>query len=497
MKRFFTYVLLISASFLFNCSSDDDNNPSSETNLSDIIRMITDNGNPKTWKIENATLTNSNTQNLDISNTFNIKDDEFIFSTNSSNSALILEHRQRHGFNKDAESFQEFLLEHYKSSLNYTLNPHANTNNQFSDANDAVNFVYDNSVINGEWLLDDSTKLTFTLTEKTPSDYQTVPESLNFEDVITIPSEFAFYEVESSSDVISSQSNNSIFIVYNNNLFVNPNGGSPTAENVLKYNIDSNQFTHSVFHNADFYTKRAHIVNNELNVVGAQFLNTYNLNLDSDPAINPYNDGATIDLTFYHNIARYDAINYDDTIYVLSGNLSNETTQSDYVEDKIFTLNASSPHLSEIAQMPGPKSKAASELVDNTIYTFSGQRNFLEEESAETTCYKYNISDNSFSTFNLPTALNATYSTSVDNLIFVAGQVFNLNTNNDVVDINAYFGVYNTLDNTFTEVSHNLDDSDTSSRIHGITYINNELYVVYGNNNSANEGVTKILKASL
>jgi hypothetical protein len=107
------------------------------------------------------------------------------------------------------------------------------------------------------------------------------------------------------------------------------------------------------------------------------------------------------------------------------------------------------------------------------------------------------LENNSFTSFNISQALNISFTTSIEHLIFFAGQIFVLNENNQTTDINAFLGVYNTLDNTFSEITHNLDDSDTSSRIHGITNINNELYVVFGNNNSANEGVTKLLKASL
>lgn len=42
------------------------------------------------------------------------------------------------------------------------------------------------------------------------------------------------------------------------------------------------------------------------------------------------------------------------------------------------------------------------------------------------------------------------------------------------------FAVYNTLDGSFTSVSHNLDDSDMMSSIHGITIFNGSLYVIYG-----------------
>ena len=500
MKKIYPITLIAICTFFFNCSSDDNanTNPPDETTLSEVIAAITNNGDSKTWKIENAALTNSNTTSLDVTSAFNIKDDEFLFTANSSNSGLSLEHKQRNDFNRNAGSSQEFLLDYYKSPINYNLSSNASDIAQFADASGNLSFVYANDTITGEWQFDASSKLTFTLTEKTANDYQTSPTSLTFSEVATIPSEFAFLDGHGSSDALASQSDNSIFIVYSTDAFVNPNGESPRAEGVIKYDIEANAFTNNIYHRSDFFTKRVAITNNQLKVVGTQFINTYDLNLNADPSTFAYN--AFSENVNSYLLLRHDLVFNNDDMYVLGGNSQADIDPDnpDSYLDNVYVLSPSAQQLSESTTMPGPKSQAASELVDHSIYTFSGQRGFSNQNTAETTCYKYNLATNSFSSFNMPQALNISYTASVENLIYVAGQVYVFNADGSQIDNNAYLGVYNTEDETFTEITHNLDDSDTSSRISGMAYANNKLYMVYGNStNVTGEGTTAILSADL
>ena len=499
MRKNFIFTI-ISVSLLFlSCGSDDNGGDSpTETTVSELIAAITNNGNTKTWKIESASLTNSNVTNLDVTEAFNIKDDEFLFAANNANSGFTLEHKQRNDFNTNASDFQEFLLDYYKSSLTYELLAATNNVGLFSNTSESLNFMYENNALTGEWSFNASSKLTFTLTEKTAEDYQVAPTSLNFQDITIIPNSFAFLESQGSADVLASQSDNSIFIVYSTDAFENPNGGSNRAEAIIKYNIGTNTFSNNVFHNADFFTKRASITNNEIKVAGTQFLNTYDLNFNSDPTTIGYNDFSQNADSFL--LLRHDVVFNNDDLYILGGNSDADLDPNNPQSflDTVFVYNSNSSLLSESTMMPGAKSQAASELVDNIVYTFSGQRGFSDLDTLETTSYQYSLTNNTFSSFNIPQALNISYTASVENLIYVAGQIFVLNANNNIIDKNAYLGVYNTENGTFTEIQHDLDDSDTDSRISGIAYTNNKLYVVFGNSTGVvEEGETRILAADL
>ena len=76
---------------IISCNSDDDLTLEPDittlSELRDETTTILTNGNSKTWRISQAQLVNgSNT--IDISDNFNVIDDEFIFSGNSDNRLL-------------------------------------------------------------------------------------------------------------------------------------------------------------------------------------------------------------------------------------------------------------------------------------------------------------------------------------------------------------------------------------------------------------------------
>jgi hypothetical protein len=281
-------------------------------------------------------------------------------------------------------------------------------------------------------------------------------------------------------------------LVYSTDNFENPNPDEFffRAEGLISYNTTSNQFNFNLLHLEDFFTKRAYINNNQLKTIGTQYLSTYNnLNTTSDPDTSLNYNTEPI------NYTRYGIINYNNLVHIIGGNFSLDSNSSDYFNE-IRTYNEGTQTTETITTLPSPKCQAAAEIVDDNIYIFGGPQNF-GNTNPESLSFIYNINSYSFTDFNFPEALNVSFAVAKENLIYVAGQVFVLNESNQITDINAFLGVYNTENNTFTEISHNLDDSDAASRIRGITYLNEELFIVFGNNNSSNTGETKIYKAAL
>jgi hypothetical protein len=493
----------------FTCSSDDTPSEApddtsgditidpgdSESISDDILNGITNNGDIKVWKIESATLTNNSVNNLDVTNAFNIKDDEFRFYTENNN--LHLEHRQRHEFNKNAPNYQSFLLENYRSALNYVLINDVDTPMGITTENNTLTFNYQsNSLISGVWMIANNTTLNFELSIKTAADYPSIPTNLSFEEVIEIPNSYNFHETNgASAEVIASQSNNSLYLINTTNVFDNPNGGINRTEGVVHYDINTNQLDHHLFHNVDHYTKRAVISNNKLKVIGSQYINTYNdLNSISGPFSSLFYNNQTT-----HNYFRHDAVIYDELIYIMGGNAETDNPANYF--NRVLTYNETTNDLNVRTTMPTPKAQAAMEVVDGKIYIFSGVQAFNEMETAETLSYIYDIQSNSFTEFDLPQSLSVSFATRVQNLIYVGGQVRVLdpNNSNNALEINPYLGVYNTEDNSFTEITHNLEsNNDTLSRIHGIAYNNNALYVVSGYNSPGyEEGEIKVYKAAL
>ncbi len=494
-------LLFVCTLLIFTCSSDDVTNPPEDvpqTTIDEVIALVTNNGDLKTWKIESASFTNSNVSDLDVTNAFNIKEDEFRFSAN--NQTINLEHRQRNDFNREATDLQSFLLDNYKSTINYVVANDADDPTILNATNNTIRFnVVNENLITGEWIIDADTKLAFSLTEKTASDFLNAPSSLNFQEITPVPTEYAFLETLGSADVLASQANNAIYLTYSTDNFPNPNGGSPRAEGVIRYDLGTNQFSNNIFHNADFFTKRAYISNNKLNVLGSQYLNTYdNINTLSNPESSiAYNN---IGFESWYVYYRHDLVNINDDVYIIGGNpdsFDDPNNPNDYFDKILIHNNPSSNVPDEVATLPAAKCQAATELVDDTIYILSGTRGFGEYETSETLSYAYDINTGTFTNFNISEALSVSFAVTVENLIYVAGQVRVLNTENEVLDINAYLGVYNTETGTFNEIQTNLDDNDQNSRISGITHLNNTLYIVYQTSNDSSNESYVIMSASL
>ena len=92
-----------------SCNNDDDSttNPPEPTlnELRDETTIVlTSTGASKTWRIDQATLTNGNSE-IDISQNFNVVDDEFIFSGTTENG--ILEWRKGYDIKTNASDNQE------------------------------------------------------------------------------------------------------------------------------------------------------------------------------------------------------------------------------------------------------------------------------------------------------------------------------------------------------------------------------------------------------
>ena len=74
------------------------------------------------------------------------------------------------------------------------------------------------------------------------------------------------------------------------------------------------------------------------------------------------------------------------------------------------------------------------------------------------------------------------------NLIYVAGQIYTKDENNEIISNNPTVGVYNTLDNTYQELSTNLNNTSGFETIHQMCILNGKMYIIYGENGVDNGG---------
>ncbi len=208
----------------------------------------------------------------------------------------------------------------------------------------------------------------------------------------------------------------------------------------------------------DYISKEMQIVNGQPYVIGSEYMSVYEFDLEEMPVVNKHG----------RQLTRHGSALYNDDIYIWGGDRNRVDS------DKIFRYNYGSGQFEYVATMPGPKAYAAGAIVNNKLYVFGGQQQF-SGTLRENKIYVYDLGNDSFETYFLPDAPYHTYTAIVGQLIYVAGQINP--TGEDTTDI--LFGVFDTRDNTFTEIPINLTDEAVNS-IWALTAIGNTLYVVYG-----------------
>lgn len=443
-------------------TTDDDgmtDDGTSDTTLADAqdetIGTLT-NGDQKTWRISQATLTNSS-GTFDISTNFNVTDDEFIFSGSRTNGTVLW--RPGNDIDVSANSSEASLLDYYLApeTGGFAFDPESSTALTGLDGRLSFTVVDENTImgaLNFNNRSNDAT-IDLTLTTKQASDYATPPSGgLSFSEVGSFDAYPAFAQ-QGNVGMVGSTPENSIYIAYRDDCAENN-----LRSRVIKLDLSTGSLTEKRTNITDFFTRKLNIVNNELVLTGGINVYTYDLDLINDPIVSPHNAG---------NLSRFSSANVGDDLYIVGGDL-------DVPADKIRLFDRSTGNLNQAATLPTPKVHAGSEIVNNKLYIFSGRTAFFDDTTAETTSYIYDIDNGSFSSFDFPVTLYNSYAARSQNLIYIVGDTRDLSTG----DFNIWMGVYDTQDGSITEIAHDLDDTDLGSYVHAMTVVNDKMYVAYG-----------------
>ncbi|WP_415374118.1 hypothetical protein [Patiriisocius sp. Uisw_017] len=471
--RILKCIALVAVVFFYNCSEDDESTiiPDLEDLLeilaverTEAIATLTSNNNG-TWKINQASLIINGTT-IDISSNFNVVDDEFVFSGTIDNGILVW--KPSNAINLEGTSSQETLLDYYLEPVVSTFSFDENSSSNLTSLDGAFIFqINDDNTISG--IISTSGRsqmagtMTVLLTPKTTIDYRTLPSSgLNFSLVTSIFDESNFTG-ETPGGMIGSYSDNSLFLASRND--ATPSG---TAEQILKYDLTNNNWTTSLYPQSQFITKRLNIINNELIVFGGQIVTTYPLNPNGTP---------TSEFTHDLGLTRFGFAVQGDSGYIV-GNSVDDMGPA-LVRSYDYTTN----QISNITTLPSPRVYGASEIVNGELFVFGGRTYFPASlyTDLDGECFKVDLATGNISSFNMPQVATMSYAARLENLIIVGYETrTDDDGDGDIGQDNrtVHFAVYNTLDNSFTEISHNLDDSDMFSSIHAITIFNNKLYAV-------------------
>tara|TARA_R110002072_G_scaffold41085_3_gene115794 strand:- start:28656 stop:30086 length:1431 start_codon:yes stop_codon:yes gene_type:complete len=454
---------LFSLSFIiYSCSSDDGNSPNDDLINLEEERALTiqtlSNGSTKTWYIVNAELVNEN-GTFNISNSYNIIDDDFIFSQNG-------EVKWNPGFdiNQNATSVSDVSIDYYLEPIKDNLTFIEESKDEFTlfDGLISLRLEEDNTligIINFEGR-SNSAYINITLGERTLESYSSPPsEGLIFSNV-TIPQTEGEFSI-GAAGFIGSYSNNSLYIALRDDSQIN---GDIRPEVILKYNIDTNTWTESLFYQQDFVTKRLHIINNELIVFGANYVNTYPLNLDGTPP-----------QSFQHNLnmTRFGLAVQGDEAYVTGYNLD-ILEQPSQIRSYNYLTNNISP---VINTLPNSRTSAGSEILNNKLYIFGGRNGFASEDF-DAECYIIDLENGNISTFMMSDAPRTSYAAKYQNLIFVGYNFVEEVSNGFIPYIR--FGVYNTITGNYVDIPSNLVNPAPYDIV-GLTVFNDFIYIIRKN----------------
>ena len=472
---------------LFSCGSDDteitvEEDP--QTILEEEREITTEtlsNGEEKTWKIENAILRNES-GTIDISENFNVVDDEFIFKADGT---FIW--RPGNDINSEGETSQETLLDYYRSPIKstYVYNEESSVELTAMDGSFSFKLEEDGTitgVLSLAGRIQEGGELILNLNNKAPGDYPNVPSSgLNFSEAFTFESDgisgFA-------PGMIGSNSDNSLFIVTREDGL---NNGTASPERVIKYDFSSETLEENLYFNIDFVSKQLHIINNQLVVIGGQFVNTYNLDFS----------GATTSTTHGLAITRFGMAVTENDAYIIGGDLDQNPTDGIIEAEKIYKWDILNESLSFVTDLPEDRFGARGTIVNDKLYVFGGATEF-PLNSSNNTIYIYDLINGTTVTENMNSNAEYSFVDKFQNLILIAGNK-RLIENNLFIGYETTLAVYDTKNNTYTDISHNLDLSDINTTIWGLSIFNNKLYVVFGNgeNTGGQFGEWSIMAAPL
>ncbi len=286
-------------------------------------------------------------------------------------------------------------------------------------------------------------------------DLNSFSRSLNFTTAFTFESNSLH-----APGMIGSVADNSIFIATKEI----PNGGGG-PERVLKYNLSNNTLTERNFDQSDLVSKQLHIVDDQLLVVGGSFVNTYDLNLSADP----------ISVNHGRRLSRFGTAILDNDIYTIGGDVDDEESSG------VLKMDLNTQTLEGFTILPEPRSGARGTIVNDYMYVFGGSETLFGTPA--NTGFKINM-QNPFADIRilqLNQEVNFTFVEKVHDLIYVATQIEERDETRRVTSRGASINVFNTLENTYTELTTNLTNSSGLESIHQMCILNDKMYIIYGN----------------
>lgn len=278
-------------------------------------------------------------------------------------------------------------------------------------------------------------------------DDSALPAHFDFQSLGVIDADF----LDMGSGMMGSSSENLLYIAHRSQ-----RDGS--IEKITRFNLSDNTVTARTYGGADFVTKRIHEFGDKLIVVGGSIINTYDRDIFEAP----------VSVRHGQRLTRFGSFMYEDELYIYGGDLDGVDA------DKIKKWNPVDSTFQTVGTLPEPRFWTNGQVVGDRLYIFGGMQVFQGNDFGEKEIYKVDLQDFSVESLRLPEDYNRTFTATIGTNIFVVGQVWK-----DTGDIATRVGIFDTLDDSFREVTFNLNDVDVSS-VYGLASVGNRLYAIYG-----------------
>jgi hypothetical protein len=412
----------------YSCQSDDDATPTTtitpetdeSVDLTATINAITG-GSDKTWKIESAVLVNSNQEDVNISTLFNVKDDEFIFSTDTDTS-IRLRHRRGYRIDSSAQNIQSVKSDVRVAPIETTLNSENTTEFLFADLGRyMIDYNESDQTITGVYTYGNGASLSIVLTKKVAVDYVVPPT--------TIPSLSEVFRFEASQPVLDMK-----YSFTTESLYM-ASRKQTDEQQLIKYAIADGSSVSQITTGGDYVAQQLAFIDDQVVTISSNEVSKSNLDLSGN--------AQTTTLSTSVGEFDYRTVAIENQIYKIGGH-------NGLGLDAISILNGSDTSFSQVLAMAEEKTSVGAEIIDNELYVIGG---FKFSDQGEIITYDemvmYDLENNmSAQVIALPANLTRTFTARYENLLYIAGRKYN----GSGQAITNYLTVYNTLDNSFQEI---------------------------------------------
>ncbi|TAF68247.1 MAG: hypothetical protein EAZ58_09285 [Flavobacterium sp.] len=222
------------------------------------------------------------------------------------------------------------------------------------------------------------------------------------------------------------------------------------TETIYKINVSNQKLTIKNSAVSDFVTKRNHIFEDKLYVLGGEKFNSYGLDLTEETKGSRYGSFITSKV-----FSRFGTCISDSDVYIIGGFLGGESLSEPNYDRKIWKLNLKQNTFDFVDYMPKNRNGASSEYSKGTIYTFFGYENVKSTNLRPAIkllndIQVYDLSSKSFQSIPYDRQVRVSFTAKYNHYIFVVG-----NTSADSYEspINGSFmGYFDTKTNKMTEI---------------------------------------------